>query len=55
MSKTTLDGYGRVRLVCLGRCGAYGDGWGSRLGYCTTCKHLNGACNGVGCKTSRHA
>jgi hypothetical protein len=55
MSKTTLDGYGRVRLVCKNDCGCYGDGWGSRLGYCTTCKHLNGACNGVGCKTSRHA
>ena len=56
----TLDGYGRERLVCAGNCGGYGDGWGSvlestGLGYCTTCKHLAGVCNGVGCKTSRHA
>ena len=51
----TLDGYGRERLVCAGNCGGYGDGWGARLGFCTTCKHLAGVCNGVGCKTSRHA
>jgi len=49
------DGHGNARLACLGDCGDYGDGWGSRLGYCTTCKHLYGACNGIGCKTSRHA
>ena len=55
MSKYTIDGHGNTRLTCLGNCGSYGDGWGARLGYCTTCKHLNGACNGVGCKTSAHA
>ena len=54
MSKTTLDGYGRVRLVCENECGAYGDGWGSRLGFCSTCKHIAKVCNGVGCKTSRY-
>jgi len=55
MSIYTTDGHGNTRLVCLAGCGGYGDGWGARLGYCTTCKHLAGVCNGVGCKTSSHA
>jgi len=54
MSEYITDGYGDQRLVCKGDCGALGDGWGARLGYCTRCKHMFGACNGVGCKTSQH-
>jgi len=55
MSTYTIDGHGRTRLTCKGQCGSYGDGWGARLGFCTRCKHMFGACNGVGCKTSQHA
>ena len=40
------DGYGRVRTMCKGACGGFGDAWGSLGGYCTSCKHDAD----VGCK-----
>ena len=45
--KYTTDGYGRMRAICKNTaCGGFGDGWGSRGGYCTSCKHDAN----VGCK-----
>ena len=46
MSEHKIDGHGRMRAICKGNCGGYGDGWGSLKGFCTSCKH--GA--DVGCK-----
>jgi hypothetical protein len=34
------------RPDCKNSCGAHGDGWGSKGGYCTRCKHTEN----VGCK-----
>jgi len=48
--KTIKDGYGRVRTMCKGACGGFGDAWGSLGGYCTSCKHDAD----VGCKCILH-
>ena len=48
--KTTKDGYGRIRTMCKGACGGFGDAWGSLGGYCTSCKHDAD----VGCKCILH-
>tara|TARA_Y100000310_G_scaffold192897_1_gene192803 strand:+ start:1632 stop:1955 length:324 start_codon:yes stop_codon:yes gene_type:complete len=48
--KSIKDGHGRVRAMCKGACGGFGDAWGSLGGYCTSCKHDAD----VGCKCTLH-
>ncbi len=49
-AKITRDGYGRIRTMCKGACGGFGDAWGSLGGFCTSCKHDAD----VGCKCILH-
>ena len=50
VAEKVQDGHGNLRVNCLNECGAFGDGWGSLKGFCTSCKHDAD----VGCKCKLH-